>query len=145
MPQSKGRRNNYEAMFLVSPAVAADLGALVEHIESVFSRAEADIISMKKWDERRLAYEIDKNKRGVYILAYFSCDPVNIETIERLCGLSEQILRVLMLRADHLTLDEMKAADGREALADEAKLRRETQAKEAEAEAAAAASAEAGA
>jgi len=26
---------------------------------------------MRKWDERRLAYEIKKQKRGLYILCYF--------------------------------------------------------------------------
>lgn len=124
MAQSKGRRFNYEAMFLASPAEAADLGGLVNHLKEVIARGDAELISLKKWDERRLAYEIKKNKRGVYFLAYFSCDPVNIEVIERACNLSERILRVLFTRADHLTLDEMKAADGQADLAAEAELRR---------------------
>ncbi len=125
MAESKGRSNNYEAMFLVSQAAAHDLGACVDHIKEVLARGKADIIAFKKWDERRLAYEINKQKRGVYFLTYFAADPVNIEVIERQAHLSDSILRVMVLRCDHLTEDEMRAADGTEQLADEVKLRAE--------------------
>jgi small subunit ribosomal protein S6 len=125
MAESKGRTNNYEAMFLVSQAAAHDLGACVKHVKEVLARGKADIIAFKKWDERRLAYEINKQKRGVYFLTYFSADPVNIETIERQAHLSDDILRVMVLRCDHLSEDEMRAADGQEQLADEVKLRAE--------------------
>ncbi|MFG0292869.1 MAG: 30S ribosomal protein S6 [Phycisphaerales bacterium JB065] len=125
MAESKGRKNNYEAMFLVSQAAAHDLGAAVDHVKEVLGRGKAEIIAFKKWDERRLAYEINKQKRGVYFLTYFSADPVNIEIIERQAHLSNDILRIMVLRCDHLTEDEMRAADGQEQLADEVKLRAE--------------------
>lgn len=124
MSTSKGRRYHYEGMFLLSPSDAADLGAAVEHIKETLARGEASLVSLKKWDERRLAFEIKKNKRGVYFLSYFECDPVNLATIERACNLSETILRVMFTRADHLTLEEMQSADGQKELAAEAELRR---------------------
>ena len=123
MAVSKGRNYNYEGMFLVSQAVGADLGGVVDHIKEILGRADASLIAMKKWDERRLAYEIQKHKRGVYILTYFSCDPVNLSGIERDCNLSEKLLRVMVTRADHLTIDQMQAADGQEEIATEMKLR----------------------
>jgi small subunit ribosomal protein S6 len=119
------RINNYEAMFLFSQATAADLGGAIAHIREILDKAGAQIIAMKKWDERRLAYEIDKQKRGVYILVYFSCNARNLAQIERSCNLSEKIMRHLITRADHLTLDEMKAADGQKELETEARLRAE--------------------
>lgn len=123
MAKSKGRRHNYEAMFLISQAVEPSLGKAVEHIEHLLGRAEADVLALAKWDERRLAFEIEKQKRGLYILAYFSADPVNIEGLERDTNLSELVMRCMVLRADHLTEDEMKAADGRADLETEIKLR----------------------
>lgn len=123
MSASKGREFNYEAMFLVSQAVAADLNGAVEHIKHILDRAGAKVIAFRKWDERRLAFEIDKQKRGTYFLTYFSCDPVKVALIERDCNLSEQILRSMCLRCDHLTVEEMQAADGQRELATEAALR----------------------
>lgn len=123
MTTSKGRVFNYEAMFLVSQAAAGDLGGIVEHVKGILSKAGATLIALRKWDERRLAYEINKQKRGLYLLAYFSIDASKLAQIERDCNLSEQILRTLVLRCDHLTPEEMQAADGQRELESEAALR----------------------
>ena len=122
---SDKRVYNYEAMFLLSQAVAADLGTAVDHIKEILARGHAEIIAMKKWDDRRLAYEIKGQKRGVYILAYFKAPGVDISHVERDCNLSEKVLRALILRADHLSIEEMTALDGRKELNLEAKLRGE--------------------
>ncbi|MEM8757267.1 MAG: 30S ribosomal protein S6 [Planctomycetota bacterium] len=127
----------YEAMFLISQAQAAEFGATLEHINGLFERAGAEVVAMQKWDERRLAYEIDKQKRGVYILAYFRAETSTLAGFERDCNLSESILRVLVTKADHLTEEEIAANDGREELAVETKLRAEKAAERAEAGAAA--------
>ncbi|UYV13592.1 MAG: 30S ribosomal protein S6 [Phycisphaera sp.] len=117
------RTFNYEAMFLIGQSTAADLASVITHIDELLARSEAKLISMAKWDERRLAYEIDKQKRGLYIIAYIEAPAQKISQLDRDCQLSETIMRLLLTRADHLTLEEMQAADGREALMGEAKLR----------------------
>lgn len=117
------RSYTYEAMFLIGQAAAADLSGVIEHIKEILARGHAEIIAMRKWDERRLAYEIKKQKRGLYILCYFKAPNDQLGHIERDCNLSEKVLRALILRADHLTQDEMAAADGRTELEVEAKLR----------------------
>ena len=132
MAESKNRKNYYEAMFLISPSVATDLGGAIQHIREILGRGDVELISLRKWDERRLAYEIQKNKRGVYILAYFAADPSRLALIERACNLSEQLLRSLIIRADHLTLEEMQAADGQAELATEIELRKARMAEERE-------------
>lgn len=119
------RTYNYEGMFLLSQAVAADLNGAVAHIRENLERYGAQILAMKKWDERRLAYEIDKQKRGMYILCYFNAPAENMGQIERGFNLSEKVMRHLVIRADHLTVDEMKAADAQKELEIEARLRAE--------------------
>lgn len=121
MPQT--RTYPYEAMFLISQAVAADLGGAIAHINELLGRANAEVIAMRKWDERRLAFEIKGQKRGMYILVYFRAPNTSIAHLERDCNLSEKVLRAMILRADHLTEDEMKAADARDALEAESRLR----------------------
>ncbi len=63
----------------------------------MLEKAGAEIVSMKKWDERRLAYEINGKNRGAYILCYFHADGQKIRQIERDAQLSELIFRVLVL------------------------------------------------
>ena len=117
------RTYNYEAMFLLGQAQAADFAAAIAHVRSLVEKHGAVIHAMRKWDERRLAFEIKKQKRGIFLLAFFSGPAERMGEIERACNLSEGIIRVLITRADHLTLDEMKAADDAKGLEAEAKLR----------------------
>ena len=63
-------------------------------------RAKAKIVSIRKWDECKLAYEINGKTRGTYILCYFRADGKKIQDIERDVQLSEQIMRVLILSAE---------------------------------------------
>lgn len=95
----------YEAMFLVDSALAgSDWDGLTETIKNILQRAEVEIISLQKWGERKLAYEIDHKSRGTYILCYFRADGRAISGIEKDVRLSERIMRVLILRCDkHMT------------------------------------------
>jgi small subunit ribosomal protein S6 len=123
MPET--RTNSYEGLFLFPQAATADLQAAVDHIRDILARAGAEIIALRKWDERRLAYSIQGNKRGIYFLVYFLAPADRLSVIERSCNLSEQMLRALITRADHLMREQMEAADAQAELADEIKLRRE--------------------
>ena len=117
------KKNYYETMFLISQAAAADFGSAIDHIRGLFARIDAEIVALSKWDERRLAFEIKKQRRGIYILAYFACDPTKVAELERACNLSDQVLRFMTVKAEHLTLEEMQTSDDQQGLADEAKLR----------------------
>ena len=90
----------YEAMFLVDSAEAADWDAVITTIKNILEKAEAEIVSIKKWDERKLAYEINGKSRGTYILCYFKAEGERVGDIERDVQLSEQIMRVLILCAE---------------------------------------------
>lgn len=118
------RTYNYEIMFLIGQAQAADLAAAIEHLkEIIVTRGHGEILAIKKWDERRLAYEIRGQKRGMYILCYFASPTNKLGDIERAFNLSEVVLRTLLVKADHLTVEEMKNVDGQADLTIEANLK----------------------
>ena len=117
--------NNYEGLFLLPQSAGSDLGGAAELVRGLLDKVGAEIISFKKWDERRLAYEIKGNKRGLYFLCYFKLAGGEVSALERQCLLSEGMLRHMITRADHLTMEQMQAADAQQELADEIKLRAE--------------------
>jgi len=99
----------YEALFLVDTGeAAADWQGINDHLKKILERNEAEIISMRKWDERPLAYPIEGRKRGTYILVYFNAICAKLSAIENDARLSERILRVLILRGDHITKEDME-------------------------------------
>ena len=143
----------YEALFLVdSGQAASDWDGITGAIKKVLDRADAEVVEMNKWDERKLAYDVNKKSRGTYILAYFNCDTSKITGIERDVQLSESIVRVLVLRTDTMAKEDidrdspLAAAAKREeaaakAAADAAAAKAEAAAAKAEADAAKAAEA----
>jgi small subunit ribosomal protein S6 len=113
----------YEGLFLLNQQAVADLNGAIEHLREIFSRAKAEVVVMKKWGERRLAYEIKGQKRGVYILVYFNAQHDQLAHIERDCNLSEIVLRELVLRAEHIGETELELAKKDADLSLEVKLR----------------------
>jgi len=98
-------------MFLLrQEAASSDFAGCVEFMRNVFTRAGAELLVLRKWDERRLAYAIRGQRRGIFLLAYFKVGGVQIANIERDCTLSEQVLRALILRADHIGEVELELA-----------------------------------
>jgi len=103
-----GAKKLYEAMFLIDSAEAAkDWDGIIELITKMLNKIDGQIISLKKWDERPLAYPIKKCVRGVYILTYFKAEGPRITELERDVLLSERIMRALILRTEHLTEEDI--------------------------------------
>jgi small subunit ribosomal protein S6 len=101
----------YEAMFLFGQAAAQDLEGALTQVRSIVERHEGQVLHMKKWDERKLAYEIGKQKRGTYIICYYRGPGASISAIERDVNLSDNVLRVLITNAEHMNQKEMEAVE----------------------------------
>jgi small subunit ribosomal protein S6 len=88
-------------MFLVDPAlVASDWDGITGLIQGILKRAGVEIVCLRKWAERKLAYEIQHKSRGTYIQCYFRAEGRKIAEIERDIRLSERIMRTLILLAE---------------------------------------------
>lgn len=88
----------YEAMFLFDSADAAkDLEGLEQIVVGILERYGAKLRLSGKWDERKLAYPIKKQRRGTYYLAYFDAPADSIMRMREDLLLEERVLRHLFL------------------------------------------------
>jgi small subunit ribosomal protein S6 len=95
-------------MFLIDAAEAvSDWDGVTEMITRILEKGGAEIVSLRKWDDRRLAYDIKGKDKGVYILVYFNAPTAAISGIERDFRLSERIMRAIIIRGDHITQADM--------------------------------------
>lgn len=99
----------YEGMFLIDSALAgSNWDGVNNTIKAILEKAQAEIVTIKKWDDRKLAYEIKGKGRGTYILCYFRADGQKIKDIEKAVKLSEQFMRVLILSAEKITAGDIE-------------------------------------
>jgi small subunit ribosomal protein S6 len=102
-------KRTYEGMFMVDSALAAqDWQKAIDEITRILNRAHAEILSIRKWDERRLCYDIRGKSRATYILAYFNCETDKLASIDRDIQLSELLMRALVLKADMIKKEDME-------------------------------------
>lgn len=93
----------YEVMFLFDTAAVRDWAGIEEEVKRLCGRIGAELLVCVKFDERKLAYEIARRKRGTYVLAYIDAPSERIGDLERDIQLSEVLLRGMVVRAEGLT------------------------------------------
>ncbi|MDE0609947.1 MAG: 30S ribosomal protein S6 [Anaerolineaceae bacterium] len=93
----------YELALVLRMESGGDEG-INEQISTVQTWVEAEelgqVTRIDRWGRRRLAYEIDNQKDGYYVIMEASIDPSGLPEIERSLKLSGAILRYLIVRSD---------------------------------------------
>lgn len=112
-------KKTYECMVLLdNREVKKGWQALKDTVSGMFKKHGAEILSAKRWDERRLMYQVGRCRRGTYLLVYFKNNPLQTNAIRRELELSEQVLRHMMLSCEEVPQSAYEA----EAAFDEAAL-----------------------
>jgi small subunit ribosomal protein S6 len=100
--------NVYECMFLLDTnKVAGDVANAESQLMSLVQKHNAEPLASRPWDERRLAYPINKHKKGLYYLMYVRAEGKNLVNLERDIALNEMILRSLIIKIDPKLVDTM--------------------------------------
>ena len=106
--------NVYECMFLLDTnKVAGDVPTAAKQLHGILERNHAEVLASRPWDERRLAYPIKGQKKGLYYLTYFRSEGQHLPNLERDFALNEMILRTLILHVDP-KLEEVMLEVGRD-------------------------------
>ena len=100
--------NFYEGMFILDTALyARDPEAAPKKIEAAITENGGEIAVSRIFDERKLAYPIKGQRKGVYWLVYFRLEGVKLIEVERLFKLIEGNLRHMVVKHDNRMADAM--------------------------------------
>ena len=92
--------NKYEAMYIISPTIDEEqVKALVEKFNDLISE-HGEIEKVEEWGRKKLAYEVQDQKEGYYVLVYFSANPEFPLELERNFKINENILKYLILNRE---------------------------------------------
>ncbi|MGE3806795.1 MAG: 30S ribosomal protein S6 [Gemmataceae bacterium] len=102
--------NTYECMFLLDTnKVSGDVQAAAKQLHALLEKNKGEVLASRPWDERRLAYPIKGQKKGLFYLTYFRGPSNSLVEIERDIALNEMILRTLILKINPKLVDTMLA------------------------------------
>ena len=95
------RIRHYETMFIVKPTLTEEeTQAQIELVKSTIEKNGGEIVATEDMGSRKLAYEIQKNKRGYYYVCYFTAPTESILEIERNYRINENILRFIFIKSE---------------------------------------------
>ena len=90
--------NSYETMLVFSVANGDEsVTALVEKFKALIE-ANGTIDSIDEWGKRKLAYSINYETEGYYMLVNFTCEPEFPAELDRIVKITEGVLRALTVK-----------------------------------------------
>jgi small subunit ribosomal protein S6 len=95
---------NYELVFIVHPEADDEgLASAIETVKGLVGRNGGEVTKVNLWGLRRLAYPIENQWEGQYVLMHFEMAPEGVAELERSLGLSEQVIRHLVVRLEEVS------------------------------------------
>lgn len=89
----------YELIYIVRSDVEEEaLEEVKKKVNQVVTGNGGQVVEVKDWGKRRLAYPIQKLKEGYYVLNRVQLAPQTLKEVERSLTLSEEIIRYLIVR-----------------------------------------------
>ncbi len=88
---------SYELMFIVHPELdESAFNDLVEKVKGWITDSGGQVDNVDLWGKRRLAYPIQKQLEGQYVLFNTQMEPPFCSDLEHNLGLQEPIMRFLL-------------------------------------------------
>lgn len=78
----------------------AQVKTITEEITNYLTSQKGEINKTESWGLRTLAYRINKNRKGHYVLIEYSVAPAAIAEMERQLRLNEDVLRFVTIKLE---------------------------------------------
>jgi small subunit ribosomal protein S6 len=92
---------NYEIMYIVRPNLEGEgRQAVIENFTNVFTNMNSEVLDVKEWGMRDLAYEINDFRKGYYVVMNVNATVEAKNEFDRLALISEDMMRYLVIRKE---------------------------------------------
>ena len=97
------RAREYETIYILKPDIDADSAEKIgTRLAEVVSRESGRLTKVESWGRRRLAYDIGKQRRGVYMYVKYLGGGKTVSELERNLRLSDGVIKyqTVLVRSD---------------------------------------------
>lgn len=115
----------YELVYIASPdATEEALAELHQQVATVVERFGGNIERTENWGRRRLAYEINRQREGVYVLEVLNGPGTMTTELDRRLRVLDAVMRHLVIRVDEVQAKDERSRTRRKAATVARRLRR---------------------
>lgn len=88
--------NTYETTFILDPGLEESrVDAEIERVSGWIKDGGGEVVEIQRWGRRRLAYEIERKRDGIYTMILHTSPSDLVRDVERRIRLNESMMRVL--------------------------------------------------
>ena len=92
-------KNSYEFILVVSVKLGEKTDEIIKKFEDLI-RSNAELVNMSNWGKKRLAYLINKESEGNYVLFEFKSTPEFPKELDRISQITDGVLRTLIVKQE---------------------------------------------
>ncbi len=92
--------NKYESVIIINPSVDDEK---VKDLEKRFTdliNKDGKLTKIDELGKKKLAYEVRKNKEGIYVVLYFEAKPTLIAELERNYRITDEVIKFIVVRVE---------------------------------------------
>ncbi len=92
--------NKYESVIIISPSVDEDkVKALTDKFSDLINK-HGKVEKVDNLGKKKLAYEVKKNKEGIYAVIYFEAEPTLIAELERNYRITDEVIKFIVVKVE---------------------------------------------
>lgn len=96
-----GTSREYETIFILRPDTANDaIATLNTRLKGIVETMGGKILKADNWGKRKLAYEIKKQMKGIYLYWQYLATPGTVEELERNLRMLDNVIRYQSVKID---------------------------------------------
>ncbi|MGB9904043.1 MAG: 30S ribosomal protein S6 [Desulfotomaculales bacterium] len=90
---------SYEVMFILRPDLEEEkVAEVMEKFRSLVETHQGEVTKLDKWGKRRLAYQIQNFREGVYLILKFKGGAEIVRELDRVLKISDEVIRHIIVR-----------------------------------------------
>jgi small subunit ribosomal protein S6 len=91
----------YESIVILRPSLAdEDIQKTLDKVKSTLEKSGGTIERLENWGKKKLAYEVKREKKGVYVQLNFHGSGVAVTELERFFRLEDAIMKFLTVKLE---------------------------------------------
>lgn len=91
--------NIYENMVILNPSLSEDeIKAAIDKISDLVTNTGGEVLKAENWGKRKLAYELNKQRMGLYAFFLFKAPSATIKRIEEYFKVFDPVLKFMVIK-----------------------------------------------
>ena len=90
-------KNAYEFVLVASVKIGEKTEELINKFKDLISE-KVELVNMNNWGKKKLAYMINKESEGEYVIFDFNSDSEFPKELDRICQITDGVLRSMIIK-----------------------------------------------